>query len=101
MTLFSLTHKVDLSILPLRKSNVLSLYLNFSASLLSSVADKIDRKFHTIEVEEGTTARELLINLKVPAEDAMFILLNGVETKSDQILKDGDRLGVLPAVSGG
>ena len=79
----------------------MKIYLNFSASLLSSVANRIDRKFHTVEVEEGTTARELLIHLKVPAEDAMFILLNGVETKSEQILRDGDRLGILPSVAGG
>ena len=76
----------------------MKVYLNFSASLLGSAAAKIDRKFHTIEVEEGTTARELLMALKIPAEDAMFVLVNGTETKSDQILKDGDRLGILPAV---
>jgi len=79
----------------------MKIYLNFSASILGSAADKIDRRFHTIEVEEGTTARELLMALKIPAEDAMFVLINGAETKSDQILKDGDRLGILPAISGG
>ena len=79
----------------------MKVYLNFSASLLRAAADKIDRKFHTIEVEEGTAARELLMALKIPGEDAMFVLVNGVEAKGDQILKDGDRLGILPAVSGG
>ena len=79
----------------------MKVYLNFSASLLRAAADKVDRKFHTIEVEEGTAARELLMALKIPGEDAMFVLVNGVEAKGDQILKDGDRLGILPAVSGG
>lgn len=75
--------------------------LNFYASLAPHVADKIDKKFHTVEVEEGTSVRDLLALLRVPVDEARIIVVNGTEAKSDQILKDGDRLGIFPAVSGG
>jgi len=53
------------------------------------------------EVGEGTTIRALLENLKVPLETVKLIFLNGIHVKDDEVLKDGDRLGVFPPVAGG
>ena len=75
--------------------------LNFYASISPNVADRIDKKFHTVEVEEGTSVRDLLGLLRVPVDEAQIIVVNGIEAKADHILKDGDRLGIFPAVSGG
>ena len=54
-----------------------------------------------LEVGEGTTIKALLENLKVPLETVKLIFLNGIHAKSDEVLKDGDRLGVFPPVAGG
>jgi len=54
-----------------------------------------------IEVEEGTTIKALLENLRVPLETVKLIFLNGIHAKDTEVLKDGDRLGVFPPVAGG
>jgi len=54
-----------------------------------------------LEVGEGTTIKAFLENLKVPLETVKLIFLNGIHAKDDEILKEGDRLGVFPPVAGG
>jgi sulfur-carrier protein len=54
-----------------------------------------------IEIGEGTTIKALLENLKVPLETVKLIFVNGVHAKDDDVLKEGDRLGVFPPVAGG
>jgi molybdopterin synthase sulfur carrier subunit len=53
------------------------------------------------EVRAGTTIRELLAQLRVPADAVKIIFLNGVHAKGDETLKEGDRVGVFPPVAGG
>jgi molybdopterin converting factor small subunit len=53
------------------------------------------------EIEEGTTIKELLEHLKVPAGAVKIIFLNGIHADVERVLKDGDRLGVFPPVAGG
>jgi molybdopterin converting factor small subunit len=52
-------------------------------------------------VGEGTTIKALLENLEVPLETVKLIFVNGVHAKDDDVLKEGDRLGVFPPVAGG
>ena len=54
-----------------------------------------------IDVGEGTTISELLEALRVPANAVKLIFLNGVHAKRDQVLKEGDRVGIFPPVAGG
>ena len=53
------------------------------------------------EIREGITVRELLEELKIPADEVKIVFLNGVHSKGDEILQEGDRLGVFPPVAGG
>jgi molybdopterin synthase sulfur carrier subunit len=54
-----------------------------------------------LEVEEGTTIKVLLEDLKVPLDTVKLIFVNGIHAKENEVLKDGDRLGVFPPVAGG
>jgi molybdopterin synthase sulfur carrier subunit len=54
-----------------------------------------------MEVKEGITIGTLLESLKVPANVVKLIFLNGTHAHTDQVLHDGDRLGVFPPVAGG
>jgi molybdopterin synthase sulfur carrier subunit len=56
---------------------------------------------NTIEVGQGTTISDLLEALKVPANGVKLIFLNGIHAKGDEVLKEGDRVGVFPPVAGG
>ena len=53
------------------------------------------------ETRDGITVSELLEELKVPADEVKIVFLNGVHAKGDEILQEGDRLGVFPPVAGG
>ena len=55
----------------------------------------------TVEISDGTKVRELLEQLRIPADAVMLVFLNGVHATGDNILKDGDRVRVFPPVGGG
>ena len=61
----------------------------------------LEKSQGSLEVGEGTTIKALLENLKVPLETVKLIFLNGIHAKDNEVLKDGDRLGVFPPVAGG
>ena len=76
--------------------------LKFYASLSRYMPGKTGgRGPRVTEIGEGTTVRELLERLKVPADAVKIIFLNGVHAGEDEVLKDGDRLGVFPPIAGG
>lgn len=54
-----------------------------------------------MEVGEGTTVRDLLVELGVPQAEVKLIFLNGVHAGLDTVLEDGGRLGIFPPVGGG
>ena len=54
-----------------------------------------------VDIGQGTRIRELLEQFKVPTDSAKIIFLNGVHAKGDEILKEGDRIGVFPPIAGG
>jgi sulfur-carrier protein len=61
----------------------------------------LEKKQGLLEVGEGTTIRALLESLRVPLETVKLIFLNGTHAKDNEVLNDGDRLGVFPPVAGG
>ncbi len=54
-----------------------------------------------LDIEEGSAVGRIFIWLKIPAELPKIIFLNGVHARGNEVLKDGDRLGVFPPVAGG
>jgi molybdopterin converting factor small subunit len=54
-----------------------------------------------LEVDDGITITGLLKRLGVPQEQVKIIFRNGIHAGGDEVLKDGDRLGVFPPVAGG
>ncbi len=55
----------------------------------------------TVDIEAGTTVMDLLDRFKVPPDSVKIIFLNGVHAGGDEILKEGDRVGVFPPIAGG
>jgi len=75
--------------------------LKLYASLASHMPEKADGNPYMMEVTEGTTIGKFLEQLKVPVEAVKIIFLNGIHAKGDEVLKEGDRVGVFPPVAGG
>ena len=63
--------------------------------------ESVGKPPQAMEVAEGTTIKELLKVLTVPAEAVKVVFLNGIHAKGDEVLKEGDRVGVFPPVAGG
>jgi sulfur-carrier protein len=76
----------------------LKLYASLGRYMPQALAEK---KQSYLEIGEGTTIKALLENLKVPLDTVKLIFLNGIHAKDNEVLKDGDRLGVFPPVAGG
>ena len=54
-----------------------------------------------LEVAQGTTASQVLEQLKIPQAQVAFVFVNSTHQKMDKALADGDKLGVFPPIAGG
>ncbi len=80
--------------------------MNIELNLYASLARYLPRETgaprnQIRDVAEGTTIRELLLHLRVPMVRVKLLFLNGLHAHGDEVLKDGDRVGVFPPVAGG
>ena len=75
--------------------------LRLYASLAAFMPEKKSGNPWVIEVSEGTTIRNLLQQIKVPREDIKVLFLNGIHARDEDVLKEGDRVGIFPSVGGG
>ncbi len=75
----------------------LYLYASFKKFLPEDSRDN----FCSVDVEEGTTVKDLLGRVQIPFNAPKVIFLNGRHAKGDELLKEGDRVGAFPPVAGG
>ncbi len=54
-----------------------------------------------MEVGDGWTVGKVIDQLGIPKEHPNMVLVNGIHTKDDAPLKDGDVLAVFPPLAGG
>lgn len=55
----------------------------------------------SMEVQEGSTAAEVLKTMSIELAEVHIIMINGVSRSLNVVLHNGDRLGLFPAVGGG
>jgi molybdopterin converting factor small subunit len=64
-------------------------------------ADKCDYKASTSKtLPDGSTVRKLLIQEAIHEKDVKLIFVNGQKASLDTVLKNGDQVGLAPAVGG-
>jgi molybdopterin synthase sulfur carrier subunit len=54
-----------------------------------------------VEIDSADTVRDVLEKLNIPEAMPKIILVNGVHSNLDRVLKFGDVLSVFPPVAGG
>ncbi len=80
-----------------------------SVRYLAAVADYTGRKEEEFELPDGATVKDLLDTIRekyprvaeIERRFPLLILRNGVNAKPEDRLVDGDRVALLPPVSGG
>ena len=75
--------------------------LRLYASLSRYLPQEREGNSCVLQIDPGMTIEDLLKKLKIPPENPRVIFLNGVHAQGDEMLKDGDRVGVFPPVAGG
>ncbi len=75
--------------------------VNLYAALSQYNPDGTKGPVHMVDVEEGTTVKDLLRHLGVPIQSAKLIFVDGTQADLDAVLEEGNRLGVFPPVGGG
>jgi len=55
----------------------------------------------TLPLDDHMKVGDLLAKLKAPRKEISMVMVNGKHVKEDQLLKDGDRVGVFPLIGGG
>ncbi|MFN3556876.1 MAG: MoaD/ThiS family protein [Bacteroidales bacterium] len=53
------------------------------------------------EVADNTTPAHIFQLLDISPKDVAILLVNGMDGKPDQILKEGDTVSIFPPVGGG
>jgi molybdopterin synthase sulfur carrier subunit len=54
-----------------------------------------------LETDAEISILELLIRMGVPRKDVKLVFRNGVHAGEDEMVGDGDRLGIFPPIGGG
>ncbi len=62
---------------------------------------KFNPELERIEVDDGTTVRELLDKVGIPPSEVAIVLVNGRHAKLDQPLHDGETVAAFPPIAGG
>jgi sulfur carrier protein ThiS len=52
-------------------------------------------------VDPGETVRSLLVKLGIPEKDVALMFINSARAYFESEVRDGDRVGIFPAVGGG
>jgi len=75
--------------------------VNLFASLARLKPADAGRKSWQVQCDEGTTVSTLLLQIGIPEKEVKLIFRNGIMSSPEEMLQDGDRLGIFPPVGGG
>ena len=75
--------------------------INLYATLARYLPPHVIENNRLMDVSDGCTVDALLQLLNIPEKQVKLIFLDGVHAGRDDVLKEGSRVGVFPAVGGG
>lgn len=71
------------------------------ASLSSRLPKEANGNCFTQDLDENTTIGTILSDLNIGPNEPKLLLVNGIHSKLEASLKEGDRLAVFPPIAGG
>ena len=87
-------------ILLISKEKGVSDNLKILVKLFANLRDNREKEQY-IDVEEATTAKDIIEKIGVPIDDVAIIMINGRRVEMDSILEENDTLAIFPPVGGG
>ena len=74
--------------------------MKLEVRLFATFRDGREKKYF-LDLNEGTTTRDIVKMLKIDEEEVAILLINGRDGKLETALKDNDVLSLFPPVGGG
>lgn len=78
----------------------LHLFASLTTKCLGLIKDP-DKDFFEISCKEGANIENLIDQIKLPKKEVKIIFINGKHASFSSELRDGDRVGIFPAIGGG
>ncbi|MCE5336927.1 MAG: MoaD/ThiS family protein [Desulfobacteraceae bacterium] len=75
--------------------------LMLAANLRKYVSGYSGETGYAVQVEPGSTVRDLAGLLKIPEQEVKLIMIDGVGAQWDNVLKGDERVALFPPVGGG
>jgi sulfur-carrier protein len=75
--------------------------LRLFASFASRVPSGTPGNTCFMEVEDGSSVKDLLKLLNIGLDEPKIMFRNGIHTSADDIVLDGDRVALFPPIAGG
>lgn len=75
--------------------------MNITLKCFASLARFTPADADAYPLAQGDTPASVAARLGIPAEEIKLVFVNGTHAELTAPLKDGDRLGLFPAVGGG
>lgn len=63
-------------------------------------AGSVDKSF-LMEVNDNASIKEVILKTAIPRDSIKLIFLNGKHASDNEMVKDGDRVGIFPPIGGG
>ncbi|MCH5146094.1 MoaD/ThiS family protein [Desulfovibrio sp. UIB00] len=79
----------------------MKLTVKLSTTLRDYVPDYVPETGLQVEMPEGSTVAQLAQHLGLPPQDIKIVMVNGLQQKVSDLMRDGDRIAYFPAVGGG
>ncbi|MCR4442307.1 MAG: MoaD/ThiS family protein [Peptococcaceae bacterium] len=80
---------------------MMELKVRVHSSLNICLDKELRHGWFEIKVPDGLSAASLADVLRLPANEIMFVVVNGSKADPTRVLKEGDRVEVFPVISGG
>lgn len=71
------------------------------ASLSRYLPPGAEQRKAVIAAPDGATVRDIMTQLGIPQDHPNILLVNGKQSHSDTVLKDGETLAIFPPLAGG
>ncbi|WP_022660987.1 MoaD/ThiS family protein [Paucidesulfovibrio longus] len=75
--------------------------MNIELKCFATLGVYLPENADAFPMPDGSTVADVMAALNMPAEEVRIIFVNGVKREPDSVLKNGDRVGLFPAVGGG
>lgn len=85
----------------MEKNTTITLTVKLYATLAAYKPDWAESPDFAMEVENGTTVKQLVTTLQIPEDRIKVISRNSILVKNSAMLADGDRLILFSTIAGG